>query len=198
MRYNGVNLLRLTIKIDGLHTIFVAAGTEFFLLVWLLSDILLGLLLEYFALFRGVTGAMQRERLFRTVWLIHRMSCIIFITLAGSALLGVGWRGSFSYLKFPAMTGTFGFWPVGIFKEYCEFNRILPQSPCVKTSCMYPWRSFPQNQSPVDRLVLPTRWERCGVESCLVLLAPSSWRLLNLGWEVGSCLVTPVVRWIFS
>ena len=109
MRYNGINLLHLTIKIDGLHTIFVAAGTEFFLLVWLLSDILLGLLLEYFALFRGVTRAMQRERIFRTVRLIYWMSCIICITLAGSALLGVGWRGSFSYLKFPSMTGTFEF-----------------------------------------------------------------------------------------
>ena len=62
---------------------------------------------------------------------------------------------------------------------------------------MYPCGSFPKNTIPVDILVSPMRWGRRGVEYFLVFLGTSSWRSLNRGRALGSCLVTSVLRKAF-
>ena len=60
MIYHGVNLLHFSIKLDGLATLFLASGTSFFLFVWLLKGLLIGLLMNYFALLCRVTRAMHQ------------------------------------------------------------------------------------------------------------------------------------------
>ena len=45
MVYHGVNLLRLAVKLDGIVTLFLADGAGFFIFVWPLHGILLGLFL---------------------------------------------------------------------------------------------------------------------------------------------------------
>ena len=44
-----------------------------------------------------------------------------FLVLARIALLVIGWRGGFSSLNFPSMTGTVGFCLVGIFRSVTTF-----------------------------------------------------------------------------
>ena len=91
MRYHGVNLLRLAIELDGLATMFLAAKSGFFFLfVWPLCGILLGLFIEYFALFCRVSGAMHQV-CFYTGRSIDQMACMIFPEISGVDLLGVGW-----------------------------------------------------------------------------------------------------------
>ena len=46
MGLHGVNLLRLDIELDGLNTIFVAAGAGFLVFLWLLHGVLFRLLLK--------------------------------------------------------------------------------------------------------------------------------------------------------
>ena len=50
---------------------------------------------------------------------------MICIALAGTALLGVGWRVGFSSLIFPVVTGTVGFCPVGVFIIVATFVKFL-------------------------------------------------------------------------
>ena len=90
MIYHGVNLLHFPVKLDGLATLFLASGTSFFLFVWLLNGVLLGLLMNYFALLRRVPRAMH-QYFFVTGWPISQMACIIFLVISRVALLGVGW-----------------------------------------------------------------------------------------------------------
>ena len=70
MGYHNINLLRLTVKLDSILAIFVAAEEGLFILVWPLRGVLLGLILECFALLRRFC-----------------------LALAGAALIGVGWQG---------------------------------------------------------------------------------------------------------
>ena len=60
MGYYGVNLLRITVEFDGLSTLLLSNGVGFFLFLWPLRGVLLGLLLEYFSLFLKVPGAMHQ------------------------------------------------------------------------------------------------------------------------------------------
>ena len=61
MGYYGVNLLRLTVEIDILSALFVAAGAGFLLFLWPLFGVVPGVLLEYFALLRRFPGDMHKE-----------------------------------------------------------------------------------------------------------------------------------------
>ena len=124
MEYSDVNLFLLTVKLDGLRALFVAAWEGFLFFVWPLCGVLLGLFLEYFALFRRVTGSMHRA-FFCTGQTIARMACIIFLALSGAALLRVGWRGGFSPLTLPSMTVKVGFCPVGIFRSVTNFVKLF-------------------------------------------------------------------------
>ena len=125
MGYHGVNLLSLAIELDGLATIFLAAKSGFFFLfVWPLCGILLGLFIEYFALFCRVSGAMHQVCFF-TGLPIAQMACMICLAISSAALLGVGWIGKLSSLTFPGMTGTVRFCPVGIFRSVTNFIELL-------------------------------------------------------------------------
>ena len=117
MGYHEVNVLRLTVKLESLCIIFFAARAGLFLLVWPLCGVNIGVFLEYFAIFRKVTGAMQQSFIFRTGRPIAHMTCIICLALSSAALLGVSWQGGLSSLTFPAMAGTFSFYPGGIFRS---------------------------------------------------------------------------------
>ena len=108
MRFHGVNLLRRVVELDGLGAL-VAAGAFFLVFKILLHDVLIGVVLNYFALFVRVPRAMQHAYIFRTGCSIARMSCIVFLALASADLLRVGWRGGSSSLFLPAKTGMFGF-----------------------------------------------------------------------------------------
>ena len=50
MGYHGVHLLRFAVELDGLTTLLVAAGASFFVFLWPMCGVLLGLFLEYYAL----------------------------------------------------------------------------------------------------------------------------------------------------
>ena len=124
MGCHDVNLLRLTVKLDGLTALFIAAGAGLLVLEWPLCCILFGVLLKYFSPSYIVTGSMQ-QACFCTGISIYWMACIIFIELASAALLGVGWRGVLSSVKFPTMTGMVGLFPVGIFRSFPSFVYLL-------------------------------------------------------------------------
>ena len=121
MGYHGVHLLRPTVELDGLATIFVASGSGF--LVGTLRGILLGVFLEYFTIYI-VPGSIHQACFF-TGRRIVRMVCILFLALSGVELIGFGWRGGFSYLAFTVMTGTFGFCLVGIVISVTTFVNLL-------------------------------------------------------------------------
>ena len=59
MGYHGVQLFILAVELDGLATLFVAAGVVF--LVGPLRGVLFGVFLEDFSLCHRVPGAMHRE-----------------------------------------------------------------------------------------------------------------------------------------
>ena len=63
--------------------------------------------------------------MFFTGRLIYRMVLMIFLALAGVALLGVGWRGILSYLNFPSMTDMVGICPNGCFIRCYPFVDLL-------------------------------------------------------------------------
>ena len=90
MGYHGVHLLRCAVKLDSLTKMFVAAGGAFFLFIWLLCGIILGLFREYFELLCRMPGAMHQACVC-TVWQIVWMACIICIVIASAALLRVSW-----------------------------------------------------------------------------------------------------------
>ena len=46
MGYHDINILGLTVKLDGLGAIYVAAGACFIIFVWPLRSVILGLFLE--------------------------------------------------------------------------------------------------------------------------------------------------------
>ena len=63
----------------------------FFLLVWPLHGVLLGVFIDYFALLCRLPRVVQKEFLFSTGCPIARMACVIFLALSAAALLGFGW-----------------------------------------------------------------------------------------------------------
>ena len=73
MGYHGVKILRLSVKPDGLATLFLASGDGFFIFVCPLSGVLLGLFFDYFALFCRVTGDIL-QAYYCTGWTIARMA----------------------------------------------------------------------------------------------------------------------------
>ena len=60
MGYHGVQVLCLSVKLDGINVLFVAIGAVFFIFVLPLLGVILGLFLDYFALLRRVPGAMHQ------------------------------------------------------------------------------------------------------------------------------------------
>ena len=72
--------------------------------------------------------------------------------------------------------------------------RLPPQFPCDRTYCMYHFRNFLQNPIPVCRIVLPTSWGRCEVESRSILQGPFYWRGLIQGKAEGWYSVLSVVQ----
>ena len=91
MGYHDFKLLHLTIELDGIRALFVAARAGLLLLVWPLHGVLLRALLEYFAILCRVPRDMQQACISRTGRPIDQMACMICLALAGAALLGVGW-----------------------------------------------------------------------------------------------------------
>ena len=59
MGYHGVHLLRLSVELDGLATLYVSIGAGLFFFVRLLHGVLIGLFLDYFSLCRIVPGSMH-------------------------------------------------------------------------------------------------------------------------------------------
>ena len=124
MGYHGFHLLRLAIELDSIATLFPASGVGFFIFVWLLRVILLGVLLEYFTLFCIVAGAMH-QACFCTGRLITWMACMICLALATADLLGVGQQVGFYSLMFPEMAGTVGISPNGCFRRCSLFVELF-------------------------------------------------------------------------
>ena len=60
MGRHAVDLLHFSVKLNELTTLVFASGSGFFVFVWSLRGILVRVFLQYFALLRGVPGAMQQ------------------------------------------------------------------------------------------------------------------------------------------
>ena len=120
MGYHGVNILSLNVELDILSALFVAVGAGFLLFMWPLRSVLLGVFLDYFALFRRVPGSMHQACFF-IGRLISWMACVIFLVLASASLLRASWRVVFSSLPLPAMTDMVSFCPVGVFISITTF-----------------------------------------------------------------------------
>ena len=89
MGLHGVQLLRLTVEIEGLSTLFVASVAGFLVFEWLLRGMPFGVVLKHFLIFQRVLGA-KKQAFFGTVWPIDWMVCMIFPKLSSTDLLGVG------------------------------------------------------------------------------------------------------------
>ena len=129
MSSHAVHLFCCAVKMDSLTSFFVAAESVF-LFMWPLHGILGGVILEYFTLFRRVSGAMQQS-CFPSGWPIAPMACISCLGLASAARLRVGRQGRFSSLSFPAMTGAVGVCPRWSFRSvsvfvyfFCDFHSL--------------------------------------------------------------------------
>ena len=116
--------LHLAVKLDGLNTIFSAVRAGFFLLMWPLHIILLGIFPEFFTLCHRVPGAMH-QAYFVIGCTIDLMACMFFFALTSSARLGVGCRGGYSSITFTAMTGSVIFCHGGIFIRFSSFVYLL-------------------------------------------------------------------------
>ena len=88
MRYHAIYLLRLAIKLYRLATLGFDDGTVFFVFLGPLCGLLLGVFLEYFTLFRRVSGSMHKA-FFVTGHPIAQMTFMIFLMLSRAALLGI-------------------------------------------------------------------------------------------------------------
>ena len=60
MGRHAVDILRFSVKLDGLTTLVFASRSGLFVFVWPLCGIVVVLFLCYFAILRGVSGAMQQ------------------------------------------------------------------------------------------------------------------------------------------
>ena len=116
MGCNCDHFLRLFVELDSLTTNCFAAGEGFFVFVWPIYGVLIGLFLEYFTILYIFPGAMH-EACFVTGRLISLMACMIFLALINANLLRVGCKGGFSSLTFPTMNGTVGICAVGGFRS---------------------------------------------------------------------------------
>ena len=126
-----VHLFCCAVNLDGLTAFSIANRAGFFFIVWLLYRVFGGVFLEYFALFRRVTGAMQ-QACFSSGRPIARMAYIFCLALASADLLGVGRRGGFYSLSFPAMNSTVGIFPYWCFRRCSPFVEF-PRLPFVRT-----------------------------------------------------------------
>ena len=89
MRYHGVHLLHLAVKLEGHTTLFVVAVAGFFMFVLPLLGVLIGVFLEYFTLLRRVPRVMH-QACFVTSHMIAQMACMVFLVLDSADLLRVG------------------------------------------------------------------------------------------------------------
>ena len=90
--FHDVDFLHVVSKLNGLTMLDFPSGVGFILFVWPLCGVLLGVLIYYFTLLRGVSGAMQHSCLSHTGHLLARRDYIFFLALASSVLIGVGRR----------------------------------------------------------------------------------------------------------
>ena len=132
MSGHAVHLFCCVVKIGGLTTFFVSTRAGFSFVVWPLHGILGGVILQHFTLFYRVPGVIQ-QACFTSGRPIARMTCIYCLALASAACFGVGGRGGFSSLSFPAMTGTVGICPNWSFRNvstliYFSATSILSNS----------------------------------------------------------------------
>ena len=102
------------------YYVFFAAGSGFSFVAWSLCDILGGLLLQYFALFHRVPGAMQ-QAFFPSGRPIAHVAWISYLAIASAALLGVGRAGIFSSFLSHGMTGAVGICPRWGLKKISTF-----------------------------------------------------------------------------
>ena len=82
MECPGVNLLRLTVKLDSIGALFVIVRVGFVVLVWIMFGALLRVFLKDFEIFQIVPGYMQKACIFHTGLCIARTACEVSLELA--------------------------------------------------------------------------------------------------------------------
>ena len=82
MECPGVNLLRLTVKLDSIGALFVIVRVGFVVLVWIMFGALLRVFLKDFEIFQRVPGYMQQACIFHTGLCIARTACEVSLELA--------------------------------------------------------------------------------------------------------------------
>ena len=103
MGFHTIDLLCFPVKLDILTLLIFPTVTGFFVFVGALCVRLLGVLIDWFTLLLGLSGAIQRA-CFITGQMITWMSWIIFLALSRVALIRIAWRGVLSHLTFPVIT----------------------------------------------------------------------------------------------
>ena len=101
--FHDVDFLHVSVEIDGLTTLGFDAGVGFVFFVWPLWGVLLGLFLDYFTIFRGVSGAMRQACVSRISRLLTWRDSIFFLNFPVrpfSGLVGEADSPTFLFLKF--------------------------------------------------------------------------------------------------
>ena len=106
MGCHAVDLLPFAVKLYGLTTLVFASVAGLFVCVWPLRSIKVWLILHYFSLLYGMTGATQ-QACFITGRPITQMACIFFLSLPArpfSVLVGKSYSPSFCFLPWMEWT----------------------------------------------------------------------------------------------
>ena len=85
---HDVGLLDAAVELDGLTTLFFAAGAGFIIFMWLPHGVLLGVFLKYFTLLGGVSGAMQQACFYAPVILSLVENIVLYCTFQSGPYRG--------------------------------------------------------------------------------------------------------------
>ena len=119
---HNINLLNVLIKPESFSTLVFVTRAGFF--VCLLSGIFHRVFLEYFTLLHGAPGDTQQAWFFAGL-LISRTACIMFLTLAITTLIRVGWQGGLYQILFTTMTDRICLFPISDFIRCYYFVELL-------------------------------------------------------------------------
>ena len=86
---HDVGLLYAAIKLNGLTMICFPARSGFILFMWPLCGVIFGVILKYFTLLRGVSGAMQQAYFSALVVLSLKETTLFFLHLPAPPLSGL-------------------------------------------------------------------------------------------------------------
>ena len=135
---HDVEFLHVFIELYILTTLGFSVVAGFIFFVWLLIGVLLGVLLEYLTILRGVSEATQQLCVSCTSRFLDQRDYIFCLALAFSALLGFGRRYGFSFLSFPDIDATDGICPYDCFRSCFHFVHMFSSFHYLKHGTGFP------------------------------------------------------------